>query len=120
MAEGGTLFLDEVDALDLGTQAKLLRFLQDGTYKPLGADQFKRSNVRVIAATNRNVEDLISNGGLRKDLYYRLNVLRLDLPPLRERRVDIPILARHFLDFLCPSSDSVRKSFSSAALQRLM
>jgi len=100
MAEGGTLFLDEADAMDLGTQAKLLRFLQDGTYKPLGADRFKRSNVRVIAATNRNVEDLLRKGEFRSDLYYRLNVLRLDLPPLRERRGDIGLLVQHFLSSL--------------------
>jgi DNA-binding NtrC family response regulator len=120
MAEGGTLFLDEADALDLGAQAKLLRFLQDGMYKPLGADRFKRSNVRVIAATNRNIEDLLSRGEFRRDLYYRVNVLRLDLPPLRERRGDIPLLARHFLNLLSPPSGPVRKSFSFAALQRLM
>lgn len=120
MAEGGTLFLDEVDALDPGAQAKLLRFLQDGTYKPLGADRFKRSNVRVIAATNRNIEALMTKGDFRSDLYYRLNVLRLDLPPLRERRGDIPLLARYFLASLSPPSGSIKKSFSSAALQRLM
>jgi DNA-binding NtrC family response regulator len=120
MAEGGTLFLDETDALDLGTQAKLLRFLQDGTYKPLGADCFRRSNVRVIAATNRNIEALLSEGEFRRDLYYRLNVLRLDLPPLRKRRGDIPLLARHFLAALYQPSIPVKKSFSSAALQRLM
>lgn len=120
MAEGGTLFLDEVDALDLRAQAKLLRFLQDGMYKPLGADRFRSSNVRVIAATNRNIEALLSNGKFRKDLYYRLNVLRLDLPPLRERRGDIPLLARHFLAALCPPSSQVKKSFSFASLQKLM
>lgn len=120
MAEGGTLFLDEIDALDLGAQAKLLRFLQDGTYKPLGADRFKQGNVRVIAATNRNIEDLLSKGQFRRDLYYRLNVLRLDLPPLRERRGDIPLLARHFLASLLPPLSPLKKSFSPAALQRLM
>jgi two-component system response regulator GlrR len=119
MAAGGTLFLDEIDTLDLGTQAKLLRFLQDGTYKQLGADRFMRSNVRVIAATNRNIEARVSEGEFRSDLYYRLNVLRLDLPPLRERRGDIALLARHFLSSLCPPGP-VRKSFSSAALQKLI
>lgn len=119
MAEGGTLFLDEIDALDPGAQAKLLRFLQDGTYKPLGAGRFMRSDVRVIAATNRNIEALVAKGEFRTDLYYRLNVLRLDLPPLRERRGDIALLARHFLASLCPSSGSLQKSFSSGALQML-
>lgn len=119
MAEGGTLFLDEIDALDPGAQAKLLRFLQDGTYKPLGAGRFMRSDVRVIAATNRNIEALVATGEFRTDLYYRLNVLRLDLPPLRERRGDIALLARHFLASLCPPSSSLHKSFSSGALQML-
>jgi len=120
MAEGGTLFLDEADALDPGAQAKLLRFLQDGMYKPLGADRFSRSNVRVIAATNRNIEALLSSGEFRRDLYYRLNVLRLDLPPLRERRGDIPLLAQHFLTALCPPSSPSHKAFSFASLQKLM
>lgn len=119
MAAGGTLFLDEIDTLDLAVQAKLLRFLQDGTYKPLGADRFVRSDVRVIAATNRNIEALVAAGEFRSDLYYRLNVLRLDLPPLRKRRGDIPLLAWHFLSSLCPPGP-VRKSFSAAALQKLM
>ena len=118
MAAGGTLFLDEIDALDLGAQAKLLRFLQDGTYKPLGADRFIKSDIRVIAATNRNIEALVSSGEFRRDLYYRLNVLRLDLPPLRERHGDIPLLAEHFLSSLTPPGVKP-KSLSSAALQKL-
>jgi len=118
MAAGGTLFLDEIDTLDLGAQAKLLRFLQDGTYKPLGADRFIRSDVRVIAATNRNIEALVSSGQFRSDLYYRLNVLRLDLPRLRERRGDIKLLACHFLSSLTPPGVK-QKSFSTAALQKL-
>lgn len=118
MAAGGTLFLDEIDALDLGAQAKLLRFLQDGTYKPLGADRFIKSDVRIIAATNRNIEALVSNREFRRDLYYRLNVLRLDLPPLRERHGDIPLLAQHFLSSLTPAG-AKPKSLSSAALQKL-
>jgi DNA-binding NtrC family response regulator len=118
MAAGGTLFLDEIDNLDLGAQAKLLRFLQDGTYKPLGSDRFIRSDVRVIAATNRNIEALVSTGEFRSDLYYRLNVLRLDLPPLRKRRGDIPLLAWHFLSSLSPPGGP-RKLFSAAALQKL-
>ena len=119
MAQGGTLFLDEIDALDLGSQAKLLRFLQDGTYKPLGANDFMKSDVRVIAATNRNIDALVAEGNFRSDLYYRLNVLRLDLPPLRERRGDIALLACHFLSSLCPPSNPTAKVFSSAALRML-
>jgi len=118
MAAGGTLFLDEIDTLDLSGQAKLLRFLQDGTYKPLGADRFIRSDVRVIAATNRNIEALVSTAEFRSDLYYRLNVLRLDLPPLRKRQGDIPLLARHFLSSLSHPG-APRQVFSAAALQKL-
>lgn len=119
MAEGGSLFLDEVNALDLRVQAKLLRFLQDGMYKPLGADRFVRSDVRVIAACNCDVETLVSEGQFRSDLYYRLNVLRLELPPLRRRRGDIAELARHFLTALCPPAGAARKSFTPAALRKL-
>ena len=119
MASGGTLFLDEIDALSVGAQAKLLRFLQDRVYKPLGADRFKQSDVRVIAATNRNLETLVREGRFRSDLYYRLNVLRLELPPLRKRLDDIPLLAHHFLAELCVGGEVSAKSFSRAALQKL-
>ena len=119
MAASGTLFLDEVDALSVGAQAKLLRFLQNRMYKQLGADHFKHSDVRVIAATNRNIEALVKEGRFRSDLYYRLNVLRLELPPLRKRPDDIPLLAHHFLSELCACGEVTPKSFSPAALQRL-
>jgi len=119
MAEGGTLFLDEIDALDLRAQAKLLRFLQEGMYKPLGADRFWKSNVRLIAATNQPIEILVRDGQFRSDLYYRLNVLRLELPPLRKRRGDIPILAIHFLSSLGSSAGQSHKTFSQAALIKL-
>jgi DNA-binding NtrC family response regulator len=110
MAEDGTLFLDEVDALSPANQAKLLRFLQEGTYRALGAERFMRSNARVIAASNRSIEDRVQQGQFRSDLYFRLNVLRLHLPPLRERREDIPLLAQHFLDHEF-ASERARKSF---------
>jgi DNA-binding NtrC family response regulator len=96
-----------------------LRFLQDGTYKPLGADHFVLSDVRIIAATNRKIEALLAEGKFRSDLYYRLNVLGLDLPPLRERRADISLLASHFLTRLCAPSNPTAKFFSAAALQML-
>jgi len=114
MAEGGTLFLDEVDALSPGAQAKLLRFLQERTYKPLGSDQFVKATVNVIAATNRDLERCVQEKLFRADLYFRLNALRLDLPPLVERNSDIPVLARHFLQ-----ANSTRKSFTPAALRKL-
>jgi DNA-binding NtrC family response regulator len=118
MAEDGTLFLDEVDALSLANQAKLLRFLQEGTYRALGAERFMRSNARVIAASNQSIEDRVQQGHFRSDLYFRLNVLRLHLPPLRERREDIVLLARHFLDHEF-ASEPLRKSFSAAAIHKI-
>lgn len=118
MADGGTLFLDEVDALSLPNQAKLLRFLQEGTYRPLGADQFVSSNARVIGATNRNIEQCVRQGQFRSDLYFRLNVLRLHLPALRERQGDVAVLARHFLQNDC-NSKTERKAFSTCAMRKL-
>jgi DNA-binding NtrC family response regulator len=119
LAEGGTLFLDEVDSLSLSAQAKLLRFLQERIYKPLGADRFVRANVTVLAAVNREPERLVAQQRLRADLFFRLNVLRLALPPLRERRDDIPLLARHFIDSVCAESGAGRKTMSPAAMRKL-
>ncbi len=119
MAEGGTLFLDEIDALSLAVQAKLLRFLEEHTYRSLGADRFTQANVRVIAATNRDLETLVSAKQFRSDLYFRLNVLQLRLPPLRERRDDIPLLARHFLRSLRRPPGSSPLSLSPDALRAL-
>jgi DNA-binding NtrC family response regulator len=119
LAEGGTLFLDEIDALSLANQAKLLRFLQEGTYRALGAESFTRADVRVIAATNRNIEDCVERREFRSDLYFRINVLRLHLPPLRERRGDIVLLARSFLASHSDKGEGARKVFSVAALRKL-
>ncbi len=96
-AEGGTLFLDEIDALPPSAQVKLLRFLQEKEYRPLGSPKARTADLRLIAATNAEVEKAVAGGQLRKDLYYRLNVLPLCLPPLRERQEDILPLAHHFL-----------------------
>ena len=96
-AAGGTLFLDEVDSLTLGTQAKLLRFLETGEYRPVGSDRIDRSDTWVIAATNRSLEERVALGDFRADLLYRLDVLRIDLPPLRLRTSDLELLALHFL-----------------------
>ena len=97
VAEGGTLFIDEVAEMAPGLQAKLLRVLEDGHYRRVGGTQEARADVRVIAATNRPLEEGMKTGRFREDLYYRLNVLTIDLPPLRERREDIPELVEHFL-----------------------
>src|SRR6185436_6415144 len=96
-ANGGTLFLDEIDSLPLSAQVKLLRFLQDKEYRPLGARKTAKADVRIIAASNAKMDELLSLGRIRQDLFYRLNVLPLHLPPLRQRKEDIPLLARHFV-----------------------
>src|SRR5262249_2178753 len=101
LADGGTLFLDEIDALSLTNQAKLLRFLQEGSFRPLGAERFRRANVRVIAATNQTIEECVRQRQFRSDLYFRINVLRLNLPSLRERHGDVALLARYFLSEEC-------------------
>jgi len=96
-ATGGTLFLDEIGDMGLDVQPKLLRFLESGEVHPVGETQPVRADVRVIAATNVNLDTLVSAGGFREDLFYRLNIVHLPIPPLRERRIEIPALANHYL-----------------------
>ncbi len=97
LADGGTLFLDEIGDLNPSMQTKLLRLIQEGEYKPVGSTQTQRADIRFIAATNHNLESDIQKGTFREDLFYRLNVVRLEMPSLNERREDIPLLAHHFL-----------------------
>jgi DNA-binding NtrC family response regulator len=119
LAEGGTLFLDEVDTLSAMSQVKLLRFLQDRTYRPLGADRFERADLNVVAATNQDLEALVRENRFRSDLFFRLGVLRLHLVPLRERREDIPLLAQHFLETLYVEEGTPPKRYASATLALL-
>lgn len=101
MAEGGTVFLDEIGEMSLYLQAKLLRFLNDGKFRRIGSDREIKVNVRIISATHRNLRKMVAEGSFREDLFYRLNVLQLEVPSLRERPDDILLLARHFIERAC-------------------
>jgi DNA-binding NtrC family response regulator len=100
LADGGTIFLDEIGDMSPNLQVKLLRVLQDRTFEPVGSSKSMTVDVRVVAATNQNLETAIRTGRFREDLYYRLNVIPIEVPPLRQRRDDIPLLAQHFLDVM--------------------
>lgn len=117
-ATDGTLFLDEVGELTPSCQAKLLRVLETGEYRPVGSTVLRRTNARIIAATNQDVVRMISEGTFRQDLYYRLNVLSLRVPPLSERPEDIPVLAGYFLRQIGAAGDKSMR-LSNSALQRL-
>jgi two-component system nitrogen regulation response regulator NtrX len=97
LADGGTLFLDEIGDMSMKTQAKVLRALEEQSFQPIGAAAAVAVDVRVITATNKNLQNEIAGGRFREDLFYRLNVIPVSVPPLRERQEDIPILARYFM-----------------------
>ena len=118
-AEGGTIFLDEVGELPLLMQPKLLRVLQEGTIRRVGADREREINVRVVAATNRDLEQEINEGRFREDLYWRLNVIHLRIPPLRERPLDIPLMIDHFLNKMSERSGAPPFNLTPEALATL-
>ena len=118
-AAGGTVFLDEIGDMPLPLQVKLLRVLQEGEVRPVGATETRAVDVRILSATHRNLDESIAEGGFRADLYYRLNVVRLTLPPLRERREDIPLLAQHFLAALTEKYGRHIRGFAPDALDML-
>src|ERR1700690_1074984 len=115
-ADGGTLFLDEVGDMSLRTQAKLLRALDEQRFEPVGASNSITVDVRVVASTNKHLDEEIEHGNFREDLFYRLNVIPFNVPPLRERTEDIPILARHFLAEFAAAYGRKPKELSESAL----
>ena len=119
-ADGGTLFLDEVGDMSLRTQSKVLRVLEEQRFEPVGSSQTLTVDVRVLAATNKNLEHEIARGAFRQDLFYRLNVIPFFVPPLRERREDIPILARHFLAEFSASYGKRTRELSEPAMEILL
>ncbi len=119
-AERGTLFLDEIGDISPAMQVRLLRFLQEKTYEPLGSVQSVKADVRVIAATNRPLASLVREGKFREDLYYRVNVIRIELPPLRERMEDLPLLVAHFIQHLNAIQKKDISGISDEALACLM
>ncbi|MBW2123826.1 MAG: sigma-54-dependent Fis family transcriptional regulator, partial [Deltaproteobacteria bacterium] len=119
-AEGGTIFLDEIAEVPPAVQAKLLRTLQERSVRPVGGSREVSIDVRVIAATNRRLDEAIKKGDLRKDLFYRLNVISIMIPPLRKRREDIPLLIHHFLKKFACEFSSHEKKISSEAMDALL
>jgi two-component system, NtrC family, response regulator AtoC len=119
-ADGGTLFLDEIGEIDAATQVKLLRVLSERTLERVGSNAVLKVDVRVIAATNKNLKELVANGTFREDLYFRLNVVKIEMPPLRDRREDIVLLAGSFLQEFAKENERPVKPLSDAALDLLL
>ncbi|MCI0457452.1 MAG: sigma-54 dependent transcriptional regulator [Gemmataceae bacterium] len=120
LANGGTLFLDEIVDIPLTTQVKLLRVLQDGRYERLGGRETQQSDVRLLAATNRSLEEAVREGKFREDLYYRLNVISIHLPPLRDRKDEVPVLAQHFRRIYATRNQKAVRDLSPAAMNCLL
>ncbi|MCH7538366.1 MAG: sigma 54-interacting transcriptional regulator [Proteobacteria bacterium] len=119
-ANGGTLMLDEIGDMPMRLQVKLLRVLQENQVRPVGSTKARQIDVRVISATHRNLQDLLTQGRLREDLYYRLNVVNIKLPTLNERREDIPLLVAHFLQLISQDADQERKVYAPEAVEMLV
>lgn len=119
-AQKGSILLDEIGETSLSTQVKLLRFLQDGEIRPVGANKAMYIDAKVIAATNENLEKAVESGKFRKDLFYRINVIRIHLPPLRERREDIPLLVEYFLEKVMEKLKKGKRVFSKEAMHALV
>ena len=120
LANGGTLFLDEIGELPLLVQVRLLRTLQEGTIRRVGGSKEQNVDVRIIAATHRNLEEMVHKGEFREDLYYRLNVIPLTIPPLRERAEDIPLLAKHLIEKICRKLNKPEMGLASESVRFLM
>jgi len=118
-AEGGTIFLDEVGEIPLDVQNQLLRVLQGKSYERVGDDRTRRADVRVVAATNRDLKKAVDAGRFREDLYYRLNVFPIQVPPLRERIDDIPLLAKHFIELSTRELKCAKPRLTQAAVAKL-
>ncbi len=119
MADKGTFFLDEIGDTSPTMQVKLLRVLQEGTFTPVGSTEMRKVDVRIVAATNRNLKEMVESGTFREDLYYRLNVINLRVPPLRERKEDIPLLAEFFLQKAGEANGGGKRSLTKRALEKL-
>jgi DNA-binding NtrC family response regulator len=119
-AEGGTIFLDELSNMPISVQVKLLRFLQDGTIRPVGSNDQKKINARIIGASNRDLTEMVARGTFREDLYYRLNVIPLNLPPLRERREDIEMLTDYFLRRIAAEIGKAPQAIARRAIEKLL
>jgi len=119
-ANGGTLFLDEIGDTSLSMQVKLLRVLQEGTYLPVGATAPRKADVRIVAATNRNIKEMMESGDFREDLFYRINVINVNIPSLKERIEDVPILVDHFLEKKCAESGMPVKRISKKCMEKML
>ncbi|NCF63196.1 MAG: response regulator [Gammaproteobacteria bacterium] len=119
-ADGGTLFMDEIGNISLSTQAKLLRFIEEREFKAVGDTRTQKVDIRLVTATNKDIEGMVADGEFRDDLYYRINIFPIEIPPLRERRDDIPALATHFLNQISEEMNHKTGEFSPGAMNLLM